>query len=255
MGMDKAIFDKQNIFGRGEQNTAYSAYFVGQSYLKRLATGALNAANVTFEPGCRNNWHIHKASSGGGQVLLCVAGEGWYQEAGKEAVSLSSGAVVEIAPGVKHWHGAKKNAWFSHLAIELSGSNLSTEWLEAVDSGYYDALSVAKNFIEMEKQTAGRTRLGGFAKEFAELNDDVLFGQIWANTKVLSPHDRSIATVSALIGAGVTDSSLMAHLTMAKKHGVTKDEMVGLLTQLAFYAGWPRAWAAFPMAQKVYEGE
>ena len=93
--------------------------------------------NVTFEPGCRNNWHIHHASRGGGQILICTAGEGWYQEEGKEAVSLSEGSVVVIPANVKHWHGAAPDSWFSHLAIEIPGENTGTEWMEKVSDTDY----------------------------------------------------------------------------------------------------------------------
>ena len=98
-------------------------------------------ANVTFEPSCRNNWHIHHAKSGGGQILICVAGEGWYQEEGKQAQSLTPGDVVTIPAGVKHWHGAKANCWFSHLAVEVPGENTSNEWLEPVTDDIYNSLS------------------------------------------------------------------------------------------------------------------
>lgn len=136
-------FDEQNIFGRGELNTAYAKYFHGNSYLKPLTeAGAypLFAANVTFEPGCRNNWHIHHADRGGGQLLLCTAGSGWYQEEGKPPVSLEPGTVVPIPANVKHWHGAKKDSWFSHIAIEVPGENTSTEWCEEVTDAQYSAL-------------------------------------------------------------------------------------------------------------------
>ena len=88
-------------------------------------------ANVTFEPGCRNHWHIHQADKGGGQILICTAGHGWYQEDGKEAVSLEPGKVIVIPANVKHWHGAEKDSWFSHIALEVPGENTKTEWLEA----------------------------------------------------------------------------------------------------------------------------
>ena len=88
--------------------------------------------NVTFEPGCRNNWHVHHAEKGGGQVLICTAGSGWYQEWGKEAVSMEAGSVVVIPANVKHWHGAKKNSWFSHITFEPAGEGTSNEWLEPV---------------------------------------------------------------------------------------------------------------------------
>lgn len=130
------------FFGQGEPNTAYAKYFVGNSYLKPLTNPneTIFIANVTFEPGCRNNWHIHKAKSGGGQILVCVDGEGWYQEAGEEAQSLKPGDVVTIPAGVKHWHGAKADSWFSHLAIECPGEETSNEWLEAVSDEEYDKL-------------------------------------------------------------------------------------------------------------------
>lgn len=136
-------FERANIFGKGEENTAYAKFFIGKSYLNPLnapGTGDPFFANVTFEPGCRNNWHIHHASEGGGQILLCVAGEGWYQEWGKEAVSLKPGDFVKIPPEVKHWHGAKKDSWFSHIAVEVPGKDTSNEWLEPVTDEEYDKL-------------------------------------------------------------------------------------------------------------------
>ena len=139
---DKNEFEKQNVFGTGTPNTAYAKYFIGESYLNPLTKpeDRLHLLNVTFEPSCRNNWHIHHARSGGGQILLCVDGEGWYQEDGKSAQSLHPGDVVVIPPEVKHWHGAKANSWFSHLAIECPGEEISNEWLEAVTDEQYAAL-------------------------------------------------------------------------------------------------------------------
>lgn len=130
------------FFGQGEPNTAFAKYFIGQSYLKPLTDPKKTVflANVTFEPGCRNNWHIHHAASGGGQILLCVDGEGWYQEEGKPAQSLEPGDVVTIPPEVKHWHSAKANSWFSHIAVECPGEDTSNEWLEPVEDAWYTAL-------------------------------------------------------------------------------------------------------------------
>ena len=129
------------IFGMGEPNVNFAQYFIGNSYLKPLAkTDNIFIANVTFEPKCRNNWHIHKASKNGGQILICVEGEGWYQEEGKEPQSLKVGDVVTIPANVKHWHGAKKDKWFSHLAIEVPGENTSNEWFEKVTDEEYDKL-------------------------------------------------------------------------------------------------------------------
>lgn len=130
------------IFGLGEPNIAFEKYFIGKSYLNVLTNKSdpIGICNVTFEPGCRNNWHIHNAKSGGGQVLICVDGSGRYQEEGKEPQSLEPGDIVEIKPGVKHWHGAKKNSWFSHLAFEIPGEDCSNEWLEPVSDDYYNKL-------------------------------------------------------------------------------------------------------------------
>ena len=124
----------------GGPNNTYAAYFVGQSFLNMLTTEGVPIGNVTFEPGCRNNWHIHKADKGGGQILLCTNGRGWYQEWGKEARELFPGDVVEIPAGVKHWHGAAKDSWFTHLAVEVPGENARSEWLEPVDKAAYAAL-------------------------------------------------------------------------------------------------------------------
>ncbi|MBF7094224.1 cupin domain-containing protein [Streptococcus sp. HF-1907] len=139
----KEVFDKANVFGLGASNDAYAQYFIGQSYLNGLGVtedGSLAVHNVTFEPGCRNNWHIHTANKGGGQVLICTAGEGWYQEEGKEAVELKEGSVIMIPANVKHWHGAKADSWFSHIAFAVPGENTANVWLEAVDDEAYNAL-------------------------------------------------------------------------------------------------------------------
>ena len=140
--MDSKAFDAQNVFGQGQPNTAYAQYFIGDSFLNPLTRpqDGLFLANVTFEPGCRNNWHIHHAAQGGGQMLVCTAGEGWYQEEGKEAVSLVPGKVIVIPANVKHWHGAKKDSWFSHIAFEIPGENCSNEWCEPVTDEQYNAL-------------------------------------------------------------------------------------------------------------------
>ena len=140
---DQTQFEAANIFGTGAENTAFAQYFIGQSFLNPLTDPKacpLFLANVTFEPGCRNNWHIHHAKSGGGQLLICTAGEGWYQEEGTPAVSLAPGAVVTIPAEVKHWHGAKADSWFSHIAVEIPGDACSNEWLEPVDDESYGKL-------------------------------------------------------------------------------------------------------------------
>ena len=141
--MNKEQFDKANIFGMGQSNDAYAKYFVGNSYLNPLVDpekSSVFLANVTFEPGCRNNWHIHHAVKDGGQILVCTAGSGWYQEEGKDVVDLNPGTVIVIPANVKHWHGAKKDSWFSHIAVEVPGENGSTEWCEPVSDEEYNKL-------------------------------------------------------------------------------------------------------------------
>ena len=140
--MNEIEFEKVNVFKKGNPNDAYAKYFIGNSYLNPLveSDSPLFLANVTFEPGCRNNWHIHHATSGGGQILICTAGYGCYQEEGKEAESLQPGKVIVIPANVKHWHGAKKDSWFSHISIEVPGENTSNEWLEAVGDDVYNNL-------------------------------------------------------------------------------------------------------------------
>ena len=135
-------FEQANIFGLGQENAGYAQYFSGTSFLNPLTDPAKSIfmANVTFEPGCRNNWHIHHAKSGGGQILLCIAGRGYYQEWGKEARELHPGDVVVIPPEVKHWHGAAHDSWFLHIALEVPGEEASNEWCEPVPEKTYDSL-------------------------------------------------------------------------------------------------------------------
>ena len=139
---DYEDFQKADKFGRGAPNDGFARYFIGNSYLNPLTDpkSGLFPVNVTFEPGCRNNWHIHNAKKGGGQLLICTAGEGWYQEYGQKPVPLAEGSVISIPAGVKHWHGAKKDSWFSHIAIEIPGEEASTEWLEPVNDNEYNEL-------------------------------------------------------------------------------------------------------------------
>lgn len=133
----KAEHQNEMAFPIGAPNDAFAKYFIGQSYLAPLSTEQVGVYNVTFEPGCRNNWHVHHAKNGGGQILICVAGRGFYQEWGKPAQKLHPGDVVNIAPGVKHWHGAAPDSWFSHLALEVPGEEISNEWLEPVNDEEY----------------------------------------------------------------------------------------------------------------------
>lgn len=136
----KAAHQNSMIFPIGNPNDGFAKYFIGQSYLAPVSTSQVGIFNVTFEPRCRNNWHIHEAEEGGGQILICVAGRGYYREWGKEPVELHPGDVVNIAPGVKHWHGAAPDNWFSHLAVEVPGKNGHSTWCEPVTDEEYNKL-------------------------------------------------------------------------------------------------------------------
>lgn len=130
------------FFGIGEPNDGFAQYFTGNSYLNPVTKedDPLQIHNVTFEPGCINHWHIHHASKGGGQVLIGVEGEGWCQIEGQDPIKILPGTIVEVPAGAKHWHGASKNSWFSHLAFMIPGEDLSNEWLEPVDEDFYNTL-------------------------------------------------------------------------------------------------------------------
>ena len=136
-GTEKDRYQNSIFFPIGAPNDAFARYFIGQSYLSPVSNGQIPMFHVTFEPGCRNNWHIHHAKSGGGQMLICIGGHGFYREWGKEPVEMTAGTVVNIPAGVKHWHGAAADEWFSHLAVEVPGEGTGTEWLEPVDRDDY----------------------------------------------------------------------------------------------------------------------
>ncbi len=136
----KAAHEAQMLFPIGAPNDGFTQYFIGQSYLAPVSLEQVGIYNVTFEPGCRNNWHIHTASSGGGQILICVAGRGYYQEWGEDAIEMNPGDCINIPVGVKHWHGAAPNSWFSHLAVEVPGENTANEWCEPVTDEEYGRL-------------------------------------------------------------------------------------------------------------------
>ena len=137
---EKERFQQEMIFPIGKPNDAYAKYFIGRSYLAPISDSQIPFANVTFEPGCRNNWHIHKADKGGGQMLVGVAGRGWYQEEGKPAVEITPGKVIHIPANVKHWHGAAKDSWFAHLAFSVPGEDTENVWLEPVTDAEYNSL-------------------------------------------------------------------------------------------------------------------
>lgn len=141
--INKEEFELANMFGQGASNENFSQYFSGESYINPLTDPTKDevfVANVTFEPGCRNNWHTHVATNFGGQVLICTAGEGWYQQENEAAIELKEGSVQFIPANVKHWHGAKKDSWFSHVTFSPRGENPSTQWHEKVTDEEYNKL-------------------------------------------------------------------------------------------------------------------
>ncbi|MGO1510859.1 MAG: cupin domain-containing protein [Actinomycetaceae bacterium] len=137
--MNDIAFDQP--FAQGEPNEAFGQYFIGESYIGPVVDGTVPVNNVTFEPGCRNNWHIHHGTNGSGdQILLCTAGSGWYQADGEEPISMVPGTAIRVPAGTKHWHGAKADTWFSHLAFMTPGDGVSNEWLEPVTDEVYGRL-------------------------------------------------------------------------------------------------------------------
>ncbi|MDO4554503.1 MAG: carboxymuconolactone decarboxylase family protein [Lachnospiraceae bacterium] len=134
---EKEKYQNTIMFPIGEPNDAYAQYFIGNSYLSVICKDQVFTANVTFEPGCRNNWHIHHAKSGGGQMLICVGGRGYYQEWGKDPIEMKPGDIINIPAEVKHWHGAAPDSWFSHLTPAVPGEDMSNEWCEPVDDEQY----------------------------------------------------------------------------------------------------------------------
>ena len=136
---DTPTTPENEIFPRGAENP-FGRHFTGRSYLHMLSTEQVTIGNVTFEPGCRNHWHVHRAESGGGQILLVTGGRGWYQEEGRPARALKAGDVVNIPANVKHWHGAAADSWFAHLDVEVPAVNGSNEWCEPVGAEEYAAL-------------------------------------------------------------------------------------------------------------------
>ena len=136
----QTLADYQKTFPIGSPNDAYKQYFIGQSYISPISAKQVKMFNVTFEPKCRNNWHIHKAKEGGGQILIAIGGRGYYQEWGKDPIEMKAGDVINIPANTKHWHGAAPDSWFSHIAVEVEGVETENIWLEAVDDEQYSKL-------------------------------------------------------------------------------------------------------------------
>jgi len=220
------------------------------------APGRTSGARVTFEAGARTAWHSHPL----GQTLIVASGLGRVQRWGDPIDEIRPGDVVWIPAGQKHWHGASPAAGMSHIAIveQLDGKN--TDWMEKVTDEQYGgpvrgrpAATDASPSAAAGQPTPAQRLIGDFSPKLVQLTDDVLFGDVWARPQ-LSPRDRSLVTISALIAMNRPDQ-LRPHLVRARDNGVTREEVVESITHLAFYAGWPSAITAVTVAREVFEGK
>jgi 4-carboxymuconolactone decarboxylase len=204
---------------------------------------------ITFEPGARTAWHSHPL----GQTLIITAGRGWVQQWGHQVEEIEQGDVVWVPPGQKHWHGATASTSMTHIAIQESLNGKTVEWMEKVsDEQYKNSQSTSGGVMGSTKEASAAQKLfGDFDPKLAEITDNVLFGDVWERPG-LSKRDRSLITVAALIALNRPEQ-LRAHLQRARENGVTKDEVVEVITHLAFYTGWPNAINAIQTAREVFQ--
>jgi 4-carboxymuconolactone decarboxylase len=217
------------------------------------APGRASGARATFEPGARTAWHSHPL----GQTLVVTSGVGRVQRWGDPVDEIRPGDVVWIPPGQKHWHGASPTIGMSHLAIAERLDGRSVDWMEKVTDEQYGAAlrsrpgaAAAPDAAPAGQPTPAQRLMGDLAPKLAQLTDDVLYGDVWARPQ-LSPRDRSLVTISALIAMSRPDQ-LRSHLARARDNGVTEEEIVESITHLAFYAGWPSAVSAVAVAREVF---
>lgn len=228
-------------------------HFTGSVSVERLfndtPTSRTSGGRVTFEAGARSAWHTHPR----GQTLIVTAGKGWVQQWGGQIEEMRQGDVVWIPPGVKHWHGATANTSMTHIAIQESREGKVVEWMEKVsDEVYGHSESTSEGAKGMTKEpSAAQKLIGDFDPKLAELTDNVLFGDVWERPG-LSKRDRSLITVAALIAMNRPEQ-LRAHLQRARENGVTKEEVVEVITHLAFYTGWPNAINTVPIARETFK--
>lgn len=214
----------------------------------RLASG-----RVTFAPGARTAWHSHPL----GQTLIVTAGAGWVQHEGGEKQEMKVGDVVWTPPGVKHWHGATVTDRLTHIALtEQQADGKRVEWMEKVSDAQYNAPAKVQAIPPPVRLSTTNNRpsaraMGDFAPKLAEVTDDVLYADVWERPQ-LSRRDRSLVTVAALIAMNRPDQ-LRSHITRARANGVSKEEVVETITQMAFYAGWPNAVSALAVAREVFQ--
>ena len=209
----------------------------------------VSGGKVTFEPGARTAWHTHPL----GQTFIVTAGTGWIQQWRGPIEEIRQGDVVWIPPGIKHWHGATANTSMTHIAIQEELDSTTVEWMEKVSDEQYGSSKPASGGVtdSTKERSAAQKLFGDFDPKLAELTDNVLYGDVWQRPG-LSKRDRSLITVAVLIALNRPEQ-LRAHLQLARKNGVTQDEVVEVITQLAFYAGWPNAVNAIAIAKEVFQ--
>lgn len=233
--------------GTREVRTAPAQNFSGVATVEmlRVPDGPARASvgSVTFSPGARTAWHTHPL----GQTLIVTAGMGQVQRWGGPVVEIRVGDVIHIPPQVKHWHGAAATSAMTHLVVTEAQENKTVDWLEPVADAKDSTTQTAAVLVQPSR---AQRLLGDVAPKLAQLTDEVLFGDVWARPG-LSPRDRSLVTVSALIALNRPEQ-LRSHMALARTNGLTQDEIVEALTHLAFYAGWPNAVTAAGVAREVF---
>lgn len=238
--------------GSQQSLQATSEHFTGSVRVDPLfqptAPSRASGSLVTFEPGARTAWHTHPL----GQILIVTAGTGRVQRWGDPVEEIHQGDVVWIPPGQKHWHGAALNSSMAHIGIVEQLDGKSVEWMEKVSDAQYGVPARAQesNTTAGAKPRPSQAAIGDFDPKLAEITDDVLYGDIWERPQ-LSKRDRSLVTVSALIALNRPEQ-LRSHLLMARRNGVTQEELVETITHLAFYCGWPNAVNAIGVAKEVF---
>jgi 4-carboxymuconolactone decarboxylase len=202
---------------------------------------------VSFEAGARTAWHAHPL----GQTLIVTSGTGRIQFWGGQAQEIKTGDVVSIPPGIKHWHGASPGSAMTHIAIQEQSEGKTADWLEKVSDEQYGITAAQRQELKPNKNSRAQQLLGDVSPKLAELTDDVLFGDVWERPG-LSKRDRSLVTVSALIALNRADQ-LRSHLALGRQNGLSREEVAEVITQLAFYAGWPSAVSAASVAKEVLQ--
>jgi 4-carboxymuconolactone decarboxylase len=238
--------------GSQPSTIAPAEHFTGSARIDPLfpanVPSRTSGARVTFEPGARTDWHIHPL----GQTLIVTSGSGWVQQWGGQIQEIHQGDVVSIPPGQKHWHGATPSSSMTHIAMQENVDGKTVEWLEKVSDEQYRSFQSPSAGVAAgtKEPSAAQKLMGDFDPKLAELTDNVLFADVWQRPG-LSQRDRSLITVAALIALNRPEQ-LRSHLQRARANGVTKDEVVEVITQLAFYSGWPNAVNAVTVARELF---